>query len=238
MLQMPFGTMASARLSTAAKVKISRMPGIEVKTLYSHSSASPSAPAEEAAERAEHGADQRRRQRGQHADHDRDLGALDRLGEHVAAEPVGAERQRLGLDRLDGAELARSPRPTRHSAAPADRRRRCRGSGRRVPGSPALAVSARGPTKRRRRIRHADLVLPAGGDQPERRGDHQQAEADDDQQRDHAHPVAAEAPPRRAPRRRSTRCRAHAPACRVCSTALIAAPPADRPACRARRSAG
>ena len=90
---------AAAR-STAAKAKISRMSGIDGEDVVEPLEEVADLAAEEAGERAEHGADQGGQQRGEHADGDRDLRALDRLGEHVAAEPVAAEgqgRRRFGV---------------------------------------------------------------------------------------------------------------------------------------------
>ena len=133
----------------------------------------------------------------EHADEDRHLGALDRLGQHVAAEPVAAEGQRLGALGVSVVwYFLRRARPIPCSAAPAGRRPRCRRSG---PSAPAIGrgFARRPPGRGRWAARSArrpracqSRATSAGG----RRGDQQQ-EHGHDQQRDHADAVAAKAPP-------------------------------------------
>ena len=152
------------------------------------------AAAEKARQRAEHGADDGGDYRRQQADHDRDFSPFDRLGQHIAAEPVAAERQGLGLHRIDGLELGRAfvpflvSRCQRVDVAEVDIRA-FRHSDR--PGCLGWCRTE----QRRRRIRHADFALPVLGQQAAARGDYQQQEQADDDHRADAHPVAAHAAP-------------------------------------------
>ena len=105
--------------------------------------------AEEAGEGAEHGADQRWPPAPPSTPTKTEIcGALDRLGEHVAAEPVAAEGQGLGARRLAGLVLLGRARPIPCSAARAGRPPRCRRSAR---SAPAIALDSPrprpGPTK-------------------------------------------------------------------------------------------
>ena len=122
-----------------------------------------------AGERAEHRADDGGEQRRAEADEDRDLRALDRLLQHVAAPLVAAEGQRSAP--------SRSPRSTSSRAlVPLLVARRERvdvgevhgGAARRCATAPCLAVGARRPEEGRVRVRDA-LLLPVLGDQAERR---------------------------------------------------------------------
>jgi hypothetical protein len=164
--------------------------------------------AEEARGRAEERADRRRQQGGAHADEDRHLRALDRLGQHVAAEAVATERQRRGLDafgrlvllrRLFPFLVARRERVDRRDVDVRSARRR---------GGDRLRRRRR-PDEGGRRVRHAALGLPVARDQTDGGRDDEEDEERDDDERDDADAVAAKASRCRRPDagRAARRCR-------------------------------
>ena len=136
---------------------------------------------------------------GEHADEDRDLRPLDGLGQHVAAQPVGAEGQRveLGQSRSCGTWRRRLPIPC--SAARAGRRRSGRRWGRWARRSPSPPVFGAGPMKPGGAFGSAISCCQLPATRPERREQDQQQERADDGERHQADAVAAKAQPRGRP---------------------------------------
>jgi hypothetical protein len=150
--------------------------------------------AEEAAQRAQQRADHRGQQRGHHADEDRDLGALDGLGQHVAAQAVAAERQRLAFGGLGGLVLARAFGPL----GVARRQRVDVATGRRSgPGvsmAPWPAAPRAGPMSVGGALGTATSSCQPGH-QAQAAAHDQQHEGQHHHQRHHAHAVGLEAAP-------------------------------------------
>jgi hypothetical protein len=150
--------------------------------------------AEKARHGAQHGADQRRDDGRRQAHEDGHLGALDDLGEHVAAQAVAAQRQRLGLGALVGLEGLGALGPfgvarcQRVDVGQVDVRALGHGD------DPGVLLRLR--AKRGRRcIRHADLLLPAGRDDVGGGQQHEQQKGADDPHRHDADAVGLETPP-------------------------------------------
>jgi hypothetical protein len=116
------------------------------------------------------------------------------LAQHVAAEAVAAEGQRLRLRRLLGLEQLGALVPFLVA-------RRQRVDVREIDVGPlgrldrAGALRRCGAQQRRRRIRHADLGLPFARHQPQRGQHDERDEGRDDDQRDQPHAIGAETPP-------------------------------------------
>ena len=164
------------------EAKISRMPGIAVNTLYSHSSASPTLPPG-TRRGAESTVPMKVASSAEHADEDRDLRPLDRLGKHVAPEAVGAEGS-VARRGASGAAVRRSPRPTPGSAASGSTSLRST----RGPVGAAMAdvgLLLAGPMKVGGALGSA-ISLPVASHEAERGQRDQQQEGADDRERDDA----------------------------------------------------
>mmetsp|Transcript_676 Transcript_676/g.1519 ORF Transcript_676/g.1519 Transcript_676/m.1519 type:complete len:290 (+) Transcript_676:746-1615(+) len=154
--------------------------------------------AEKARQRAEHGADQRGHERSEQADGDRHLGALEHLGQHVATEPVAAQRQGLGPRDLVGLEGLGALGPFGIA------RRQRVDVGEVDIGALGLhddagVLGRLGAQQRRRRIGHAQLLLPARGHPVGRSQQHQHQEGTDHRHGHQADTVGLEPLPGRGP---------------------------------------
>ena len=85
----------STRISARARTKLGTVCTASVSRISASSTQPPRKPAVVPTEQAD--ADRHRRRRG--ADQQRDAGAVEQLGQHVAAEPVGAQPMRRVLER-------------------------------------------------------------------------------------------------------------------------------------------